>query len=125
MKKLCLYFVILSALLFSIFACGSNNSQCVQDCHENHPGYSKSRCEEMCSNSNDSGDTAPSWDDSSDTAPSWDDNSDPAEPEEPDDWGYEEPDDWGYDGYSAAYEYIQACVNAGHSEEDCKNWYFE
>lgn len=51
----------------------------------------------MCSNSNDSSDTA-----------------EPAE-----------PDDWGYDGYSAAYEYIQACVNAGHSEEDCKNWYFE
>ena len=68
----------------------------------------------MCSKGSDSPSDWSDSDDKSDT--SWDDNSDD------NGWDTESDDDY---WYSAAHEYIQACVDAGHSEEDCKTWYFE
>lgn len=42
------------AVLFHI-SCGSNYSECVQDCHEEHPGYSKPKCEAICNGEEDNG----------------------------------------------------------------------
>ena len=47
MKNFC-FFSFIFVILLTINACGNNHNLCVEQCHEEHPSYSKSRCENIC-----------------------------------------------------------------------------